>query len=278
MTAINIARSLRHKIVYVVTDGAYYDISDGIVAAFGTKVFSVPSWPGVVATRGSALATALVGSELTMHFQSFDEVVNGIEEAVEAAEEDWHDLFERCGMSTIEIFLAGWSHERDQPESYIMRTGSEKGAVTDDAATEDIELDVPTLKLVALPVMAVAPAVTNEQISIAGIERFDANDEPSVVIQGLRHAIEAQRHALYHADGASYHAVGGFAQLTTVTPDGIQQRILTRWNDEIGEPITPEPIDWAKWRADHLSLAPPPGLSRLQRMEKKARKGTLRAA
>jgi hypothetical protein len=45
---------------------------------------------------------------------------------------------------------------------------------------------------------------------------------------------------------------------------------LTRWNDTIGEPITPEPIDWAKW----------PGLSLLQRerMEKKMRKGTLRAA
>jgi hypothetical protein len=38
----------------------------------------------------------------------------------------------------------------------------------------------------------------------------------------------------------------------------------------------------AAWRAEHLPspLAPPPGLSRLQRerMEKKARKGTLRAA
>jgi hypothetical protein len=42
---------------------------------------------------------------------------------------------------------------------------------------------------------------------------------------------------------------------------------LTRWNDTIGEPITPEPIDWARWRAEHLPspLAPPPGLSRLQR-------------
>jgi hypothetical protein len=57
---------------------------------------------------------------------------------------------------------------------------------------------------------------------------------------------------------------------------------LTRWNDTIGEPTTPEPIDWAKWRAEHLPSppAPPPGLSRLQRerMEKKMRKGTLRAA
>jgi hypothetical protein len=54
---------------------------------------------------------------------------------------------------------------------------------------------------------------------------------------------------------------------------------LTRWNDKIGEPTTPEPIDWARWRAEHLPL-PPPGLSRLrrERMEKKMRKGALRAA
>jgi hypothetical protein len=50
--------------------------------------------------------------------------------------------------------------------------------------------------------------------------------------------------------------------------------VLKRWPDVIGEKIEPEPIDWAKWRAEHLP-AVPPGLSRLQRerMEKKARKG-----
>jgi hypothetical protein len=51
------------------------------------------------------------------------------------------------------------------------------------------------------------------------------------------------------------------------------------WDDETGEPITPEPIDWAQWRPEHLpASALPPGLSRLQRerMEKKARKRTLR--
>jgi hypothetical protein len=49
---------------------------------------------------------------------------------------------------------------------------------------------------------------------------------------------------------------------------------LTRWSDEIGEPITPEPIDWAKWRAEHLPSPLTPGLSRLQRerLEKKQRK------
>ena len=54
---------------------------------------------------------------------------------------------------------------------------------------------------------------------------------------------------------------------------------MTRSNDRIGELITPEPINWAKWRAEHMP-APltPPGLSRLQgeRMEKKFRKGTLK--
>jgi hypothetical protein len=65
--------------------------------------------------------------------------------------------------------------------------------------------------------------------------------------------------------------------LVILTKDEITSRILHRWPDEIGEKITPEPIDWSKWRAARAPAIP---LSRLQRerMEKKARKGTLRAA
>jgi hypothetical protein len=56
-----------------------------------------------------------------------------------------------------------------------------------------------------------------------------------------------------------------------------------RWDeDEIGDLLSPAAVDWAKWSTGHLSLplAPPLGRSRLQRerMDKKMRKGTLRAA
>jgi hypothetical protein len=78
------------------------------------------------------------------------------------------------------------------------------------------------------------------------------------------------------------HYVGGFAEVTTLTKDRVESRVIHRWDeDQIGELITPEPIDWSKWRAElQAPLAPPPGLSRLkaEMWAKKQRKGTLREA
>jgi hypothetical protein len=59
-------------------------------------------------------------------------------------------------------------------------------------------------------------------------------------------------------------------------------REIHRGTTRLGELIQPAPIDWAKWRAEHLPapLAPPLGLSRLkaEMWRKKMAKGTLRAA
>jgi hypothetical protein len=78
-------------------------------------------------------------------------------------------------------------------------------------------------------------------------------------------------------------------ELVEVTRDGVRAKILKRWPDQIGELIQPQPVDWAAWRArkkqtqSTSALAASgvdlDGLSRLRResMEKKARKGTLRA-
>ena len=49
--------------------------------------------------------------------------------------------------------------------------------------------------------------------------------------------------------------VGGFAELTTVSRDGVTQRIIDRWpGDEIGGPLHPVPNDWTAWR--RLNPAP----------------------
>jgi hypothetical protein len=79
-----------------------------------------------------------------------------------------------------------------------------------------------------------------------------------------------------------HFVVGGLIELVTIRRDQIESRVLKRWPDLVGEPIEPEPMDWPAWRArraDASVASIPAGLSRLQRerMEKKARKGTLRA-
>jgi hypothetical protein len=63
----------------------------------------------------------------------------------------------------------------------------------------------------------------------------------------LVHILEIQRRK--EADDGN-HYVGGLATLTTVTRDGVQQRVVHRWpEDKVGERIEPRPIDWAAWRA-----------------------------
>jgi hypothetical protein len=92
------------------------------------------------------------------------------------------------------------------------------------------------MKLIKLPSAANGPVLSDKITKEAGFVGFDISAPPEHVIAKLHHTIEAQRH-----DDAHEHLIGGYAELTTVTPTGIAQRILTRWNDEIDEPIKLEP-------------------------------------
>ncbi len=113
-------------------------------------------------------------------------------------------------------------------------------------------------------------------------ESYVFNASEAAAPGATQEEIEANAHYLVGSKLvrlSNRHYIGGSAQLTTITPAGVQQRILTRWKeDKIGELIRPRPIDWAKWRAE--LEGPPAGLSRLKRqmMEKKLAKGKLRAA
>ncbi len=148
-------------------------------------------------------------------------------------------------------------------------------------AEEPDEL-APASKLIRLPNAVSGPALSEKITKESGFTGFDLSAPPDEVIERLHITIEAQRRDEH--PGLDRHFIGGFAQLTTITPTGIEQRILTRWDeDKIGELIRPRPIDWAKWREEHLQTkqpAIPAGLSPLRRrmLEKKQRKGTLRAA
>jgi hypothetical protein len=88
--------------------------------------------------------------------------------------------------------------------------------------------------------------------------------------------------------GTPVHHCGALATLSTVTRDGTTQRVIHRWPDKFGELMNQNPIqDWAAWRAalvaDRVAAAAPDGLDGLsplkrKMLEKKLRKGTLRAA
>jgi hypothetical protein len=276
MSAVNIICQPRHGCLHIVTDSASY--VDGIVDGLGCpKVLTVPAWPGAITGRGPALAGAIVGETLSCKFPTFDEAVAGAEEVLPGILERFSDIFSTPYPDRLQVVIAGWSSERRQPESYVFNASE---AAAPGATQEEIEANAHYLvgsKLVRLSNAISAPVLSEKITKESGFAGFDVDASPEEVIKALRITIEAQRHDEH--PGLDRHYIGGSAQLTTITPAGVQQRILTRWKeDKIGELIRPRPIDWAKWRAE--LEGPPAGLSRLKRqmMEKKLAKGKLRAA
>jgi hypothetical protein len=76
------------------------------------------------------------------------------------------------------------------------------------------------------------------------------------VLWSMRKVLAMQRH-MKRPDGLG--GIGGFGQLTSISADGITQRIIERWPDVLGAPLRPGPIDWTRWHADN----PKPGTGRV---------------
>jgi hypothetical protein len=274
MSVVNVV--CQPQCAIVLTDGATYS-ADGIIRGLGQKVFTATSWPGLVAGRGTAIATVILGQALSWRFSTFDQAVAGVQNALP-------ELVALYGLDqSDELILAGWSEDRSQAESYVIYTGDDLPEGMDE---DDLDKLVQAggirppaaFELIKLPAVVAGPLLGAEITEASGYRGINANDDYEKVISGLRLLIECQRHDNFIGDGGK-HLVGGFAQLTTVWPDKIEQRILHRWPDVIGELINPGPIDWTAFR-ESLDRAIPDGLSRLQRdrMRKKLAKGTLRAA
>lgn len=279
MTALNTVVQPKFGCVHIATDGAHY-LSDGIVQGIAPKTFPVPSWPGVVAARGPSFAPMIVGQMLALKFQSFDSMVEGVSDALPGLlDRMFLDEYDQ-DSKTMELIFAGYSKSRGTPEAYFLRTGD---ALPPDMTAEEVAavksrenvVAGSSFQLIKLPPVANGPLIDQATMQSTGYEGICIDDKPEQVIRDLRTCLEVQRHIAF----GDQHLVGGVGHVLTVDKKGITTRELCRWGDQIGEPITPEPIDWKAWHAQHGALANVDltSLSRLQRerMLKKAKKGTL---
>lgn len=286
MTAINVVLQKRHRCLHVATDAAMYS-DDGTVLHFGPKAFPIPGWPAVIACRGPALATAVIGQGLGLHCRDFDDMVRRIEALLPSLVHNCEPLFGGMAYSAIQVIIAGWSKERDAPEAYLIQTDHERPDMGDELSAileRDSAYNPDAYLLLKLDEVASGPDVDldSELAKNMGYEGLGPDDPPETVVADLRKTLEWQRRTGFERFGKTMRCVGGYGQLTTITPETIEQRIIVRWeDDQIGRTIEPQPVtDWAAWRAERapISNVDLTGLSRLQRerMLKKARKGTLR--
>ncbi|MCF8475748.1 MAG: hypothetical protein K9G60_01865 [Pseudolabrys sp.] len=276
MTATNILCSRRLNAAIVATDAAVYQ-SRGIVTDFTSKMFAVAHWPGVVAVRGSSIASPFLGSDLSSKFESFDAMVAGIEDVLPAFVGAWNRTLAGAALEgelTGEMVLAGWSTERGAAEVYTIRIDDTLPISVSEAEADASTLHGEPFKLVRLPDSVEAPVINDLDLIIAadwnGVDETDLDS----AAWSMLHMLEMQRQADF---GDGIHWIGGFAQISIVTADGVTQRMLKRWTeDEVGYLIRPTPIDWPQWHLENPKPKPnmPIELSRVRRdmLKRKQRK------
>jgi len=266
MSASNIAFLPQHKAALVVADTAAYG-DDGRVRLFRSKIHAVDRWPGVISGCGNLLAGSTLKPMIADAFDSFDDMVSRIESAlpelVNAATAELSAVVGETVELHHEFYLVGWSKAREAIEVYSI-------AISDKLPSDQ------TAEFVAEMKAAGKAADPFELLRISG-DSAEVFSTPPLPFQlsldssyappsnadlvnqagrAMRLLIEAQR---YVVTDAGTHLVGGWADIATVTPHGVEMGILCQWpEDRLEHTIQPAAPDWDAFRA---SIGLPPGMS-----------------
>lgn len=231
MTANNLVASKKHNCIWIATDAASYD-DQGVLGAIKSKVRAIPEWPAVITGRGNTFGLDTAARELTRRASNFDELV-GI-----ASRELPLIVAEFKLDRPFELNLAGFF--RGRPMIFFIRTPGYDSSGS----------GWPPYIVCPVGPTLFGPWPSGELISAAGFVEPDPDDAPENIARSLHKLLELQRR-VQADDGLS--RVGGFAELTTITPDKIEQRTLHAWDeDRIGQRMSAGPIDWPKWDREHV--------------------------
>ncbi|MFK4507085.1 hypothetical protein LPJ38_26800 [Bradyrhizobium daqingense] len=219
MTANNFVASRKHNRVFIATDAASY-LDDGTITEFKSKIRAIPEWPAVITGRGNAFGLGIAARELQKRAANFDELV-GI------ASRELPLIVEQFRLDRpFELSLAGFF--RGRPMVFFIRTPGDHNSMG----------DWPPYLIcpVAVNSTACCPRPSDELIAASGYIEPKPDDEPEAIERGLRKLLELQRRTLAED---SFPRVGGWADLTTISPDGIEQRTFHHWpEDRVGHRLS----------------------------------------
>lgn len=219
MSAITIIR--QRNAVHVLADGGFYvrEVYRGI----SIKAWPLPHLSAVVAFRGTMGIPPILASTLSQLPTFADlkaNIVAMLRDATAAAAP-----YLGGTPPTIHCLVGGIGP--DGPDSYAVATPDVPG--------------MPAWEMVELGPFAAAPGDEQIQAEIwKALPNVYGPDDIDPVRDG-RAILEAQRRCRISLPGetGTAHLVGGFGQLCTVTADEITTKIIVRWPDVIGHPITP---------------------------------------
>lgn len=204
MSAIII--NLTPEAAWMATDGATYMYGEGRADSFQQKAHPLVHLNAVVSVRGPQAFAHRLMPILSARFGSFEELVDGLHLAAWVLHDDIAaDMAALYGNADVEVYVAGWSHERDQAEAYVV----------------------------------VSHALYGEPWTRREIGNFGCAPpvEPSVETDIPASFIDVIKRQRLERDEYGHCGLGGHVQLVKVTPVAIHSSIIHRFPDRVGEPL-----------------------------------------
>lgn len=187
-------------------DGATYRYGEGRAESFQQKAQPLVHLSAAVSVRGPQAYAHKLLPVLSARFNSFEDLVAGLHMATWIVHEEMRDeLAELYGNAHVEVYLAGWSHQRGRAEGYVVVSHDLYGEPWTRHELGDF---------------ACAPAV-----------------EPSTESDTLAAVIDVMTRQRLERDEHGHCGVGGHVQLVHVTPHAIHSSIIHRFPDVVGEPL-----------------------------------------
>jgi hypothetical protein len=173
---------------------------DGEIYRVANKAISLPHAQTVIAVRGSVIFQHVLLIDL-QYLEGFDQIVSS---AGGNARKRWKSLPSDHRGDGADFIARGWAEARGRVVAALCHHSDGFEPVFSDGI--------------------ITPGVEASQLG-GSVESY------------LLRTMEEQRRVYRKGEGS---AVGGAAILTTVTRCEITQRVLHRWNDEIGSTIKPD--------------------------------------
>lgn len=226
MTAFNIHAI--GKTAYIMTDTAVY-YPDGDIAGFMRKVAPVSSFRAAVMARGHIEAAEWFATDIDDAFDSFDAF------KTEAGQffSQWYgenaDALEVAGNRGVEVGIAGISEGTGKAEGWVGSTQDAR-SIGGAAPFQFHRMDV-----------FFSPDPGRAALIRGGV--LEGNGTISRLrppIDILTKAIMLQRKTAFPYFDQEGFIIGGAAEFTEISRDGISTRVVHDWGDEIGEAIDPD--------------------------------------
>lgn len=233
MTAIAIVCAPASGIV-IASDGAAYD-DDGVLRQVHPKVELYPHMSCAIGARGAGPANGYVKEWLTAYgISDHAQVLLRLPDAARDAARHL-DLSDYPHERHFSLFVCGWSEERQEFETHVLRSRESTGAAEDGSAKT-----IPPFTIHPLPWIHFAPPPYDDAAEHCGLEHPElvaTKAEPLDAVSYAVRAVCAARAARFppELDGRRFYGVGGFIQVTTVQRDTITTTIVHRWPDQVGE-------------------------------------------